>query len=224
MTRRSKWVSSIVVFAAATAITAVSGAGSSADRDTREREEGRMVRAANGPGPGPNGPGPGSNVIPPLASTGTKVNISEFPPADSLTDPELAGPVQLLRSGTSPLPNHGEAQAAESRNDFVHKLSICLKELRESRRWLRLAGRVPLIKPPTEFDPLLDETESLIKIFATSIRTAQRNADESSTTSNRPLSHARRAIDAQKRPIQLLCPTLAFLKSNAARKCSRWIH
>src|SRR5438552_5777344 len=108
---------------------------------------------------------------------------------------------QLLRSGTSPLPNHGEAQAAESRNDFVHKFSICLKELREKRRWLRLARRVPLIKPPTEFDPLLGETESLIKIFATSIRTAQRNADESSTTtSNRPLSHARRAIDAQKRP------------------------
>ena len=40
---------------------------------------------------------------------------------------------QLLRSGTSPLPNHGEAQAAESRKDFIHKLSICLKELKESR-------------------------------------------------------------------------------------------
>jgi len=104
MTRQSKWVSSVVVFTAAAAITAVSGAGSSADRDTREREEGRTVRAANGPGPGPNGPGPGCNVIPPLASTGTKVNISEFPPADSLTDPELAGPVQLLRSGTFDIP------------------------------------------------------------------------------------------------------------------------
>ncbi|MBU4201304.1 MAG: four helix bundle protein [Verrucomicrobia bacterium] len=34
---------------------------------------------------------------------------------------------QLLHSGTSPLPNHGEAQAAESKNDFVHKMSICLK-------------------------------------------------------------------------------------------------
>src|SRR5712671_574020 len=96
----------------------------------------------------------------------------------------LAG--QLLRCGTSPLPNHGEAQAAESRNDFIHKFSICLKELKESRRWLRLAKRVPLIKPPTEFDPLLEETEALIKIFATSIRTAQRNADHSSLTSNSP--------------------------------------
>jgi four helix bundle protein len=45
---------------------------------------------------------------------------------------------QLLRSGTSPLPNHGEAQAAESRADFVHKMQICLKELRETDRWLKL--------------------------------------------------------------------------------------
>ena len=93
---------------------------------------------------------------------------------------------QLLRCGTSPLSNHGEAQASESRNDFIHKFSICLKELKESRRWLRLAKRVPLIKAPTEFDPLLEETEALIKIFATSIRTAQRNADHSSLTSNSP--------------------------------------
>jgi len=91
---------------------------------------------------------------------------------------------QLLRCGTSPLPNHGEAQAAESRKDFVHKFSICLKELRESRRWLRLARRVPLVKLPTEFDPLLEETEALNKIFATSIRTAKRNVEDSSLTSN----------------------------------------
>jgi four helix bundle protein len=101
----------------------------------------------------------------------------------------LAG--QLLRSGTSPLPNHGEAQAAESRNDFVHKFSICLKELKETRRWLRLARRVPLIKPPTEFDTLLEETEALIRIFATSVRTAQRNANgslsaETSAPGSRP--------------------------------------
>jgi len=94
---------------------------------------------------------------------------------------------QLLRCGTSPLPNHGEAQAAESRNDFVHKFSICLKELRESRRWLRLARCVPLIKPPTEFDPLLEETEALIKIFATSIRTTHRNANASAMASNSPV-------------------------------------
>jgi four helix bundle protein len=55
---------------------------------------------------------------------------------------------QLLRSGTSPYPNHGEAQAAESPKDFVHKLRISLKELRETQRWLKLIQRVPLIKKP----------------------------------------------------------------------------
>jgi four helix bundle protein len=49
---------------------------------------------------------------------------------------------QLLRCGTSPLSNHGEVEAAESRRDFLHKLRICLKELRETRRWLRLASRL----------------------------------------------------------------------------------
>ncbi|HXI85760.1 MAG TPA: four helix bundle protein [Verrucomicrobiae bacterium] len=81
---------------------------------------------------------------------------------------------QLLRSATSPLSNHGEAQAAESVDDFIHKLSLCLKELKESRRWLRLVKRVPLLKPETQVDALLDETEQLIRIFSTSIRTAQK--------------------------------------------------
>lgn len=78
---------------------------------------------------------------------------------------------QLLRSGTSPLPNHAEAQAAESRRDFIHKLKICHKELRESRRWLRLIQRVPLLKPAL-VEPLLVETDELIRIFHTSIGTA----------------------------------------------------
>ncbi len=80
---------------------------------------------------------------------------------------------QLLRSGTSPLPNHGEAQGAESRADFVHKLSICLKELRESRRWLRLILRVPLIRDAVKVEALIGETEELIRIFAKSIKTAK---------------------------------------------------
>src|SRR5882762_2655745 len=61
-------------------------------------------RFENGPGPGPVGPGPGCNLIPAKASTGTKVDISQFPPPDSLTDPELAGPVQLLKSGKFDIP------------------------------------------------------------------------------------------------------------------------
>ena len=81
---------------------------------------------------------------------------------------------QLLRCGTSPLANHGELQGAESRKDFIHKLGICLKEIREARRWLRLIHRVPLLAP-SKIDPLVAETESLIRIFAASIRTAQKN-------------------------------------------------
>ncbi len=81
---------------------------------------------------------------------------------------------QLLRSGTSPLPNHGEAQAAESIDDFIHKLKICLKELRESYRWVRLIQHAAIIKPRSRVQPLMDETEELIRIFKTSIRTAEK--------------------------------------------------
>jgi four helix bundle protein len=83
--------------------------------------------------------------------------------------------LQVLRSGTSPLPNHGEAQAAESPRDFVHKLKISLKELRETQRWLRLIQRVPLVKKPEHVEPLLQETDELIRIFVASIKTAQKN-------------------------------------------------
>ena len=81
---------------------------------------------------------------------------------------------QLLRSGTSPYPNHGEAQAAESRRDFIHKLHVSLKELRETHRWLRLVKRVPLIEGDTKIDGLIQETEELIKIFVASIKTAEK--------------------------------------------------
>lgn len=80
---------------------------------------------------------------------------------------------QLLRSGTAPLPNHGEAQAPESPRDFVHKMRVCLKELRESFRWLRLIVVVPLLKSLDETRDLLKETDELIRIFVTSIRTAE---------------------------------------------------
>ena len=85
----------------------------------------------------------------------------------------LAG--QLLRCGTSPYGNHGEVEAAESRKDFVHKLKICLKELKETRRWLRLACK-PSIISATKTATILNETEELIRIFFSSIRTAEKNA------------------------------------------------
>ena len=81
---------------------------------------------------------------------------------------------QLLKSGTSPYPNHGEAQAAESPKDFIHKLRISLKELRETQRWLKLIQRIPLIKKSELLNDLIVETEELIKIFVTSIRTTEK--------------------------------------------------
>ena len=83
---------------------------------------------------------------------------------------------QLLRCGTSPLSNHGEVEAAESRKDFIHKLRICLKELRETRRWLRLAGRLKKLGPLAALPVCLSEIDELIRIFAASIRTAENNA------------------------------------------------
>jgi len=100
----SKQASSVLIVAIAAAITFCSARASAEDRSIQEQVEGRPLRARNGPGPAANGPGPGCNVIPPLASIGTKVDISEFPPPDSLTDPELAGPVQLLRSAEFDIP------------------------------------------------------------------------------------------------------------------------
>jgi len=81
---------------------------------------------------------------------------------------------QLLRSGTSALPNHGEAQAAESVDDFIHKLKLGLKELRESFRWLRLIQYSGLIKPATRVQPLSNETDELIRIFVASVKTAEK--------------------------------------------------
>jgi four helix bundle protein len=82
---------------------------------------------------------------------------------------------QLLRSGTSPYGNHGEEEAADSRRDFVHKLKVCLKELRETRRWLRLIQKSKML-PEKCLPPILAGTEELIRIFFTSIRTAEQNA------------------------------------------------
>jgi four helix bundle protein len=83
---------------------------------------------------------------------------------------------QILRSGTSPYPNHGEAEDAESRDDFVHKLKICLKELRETRRWARLVHRKAYAKDDPTLLFILGEADELIRIFYSSIKTARRNA------------------------------------------------
>lgn len=66
------------------------------------------------------------------------INLTEKLPASRDSNHVAA---QILRSGTSPHPNHGEAESAESRDDFIHKMKICLKELRETRRGARLIRR-----------------------------------------------------------------------------------
>ena len=66
-------------------------------------------------------------------------------------------------------------EAAESRRDFLHKLRICLKELRETRRWLRLVDRLKLVQG-SELGVCVNEAEELIKIFRASVRTTEKNA------------------------------------------------
>ena len=78
---------------------------------------------------------------------------------------------QLLRSGTSPASNYGEARGAESRNDFVHKLGVVLKELNETSIWLEMIKRAGMVSPAIS-QPLASECDELAKITSSSIRTA----------------------------------------------------
>ncbi len=81
---------------------------------------------------------------------------------------------QILRSGTSPAPNYGEAQSAESAADFIHKLKIALKELRETFIWLKVISRAKMIKSTSLLAPLMKENDELIAILFTSVTTARK--------------------------------------------------
>jgi four helix bundle protein len=85
---------------------------------------------------------------------------------------------QIIRSGTSPAPNYGEAQSAESRSDFIHKMQICLKELRETRVWLLMTAKANLVKSASPLDSLIEENNQLISIFVTSVKTARQKRRE----------------------------------------------
>jgi four helix bundle protein len=89
---------------------------------------------------------------------------------------------QLLPSGTSPLGHHGEAEGADSRADFIHKLKVCYKELRESRRSFRLVHRTPLVAKPDLVVSLLTESDELVRIFSASISTAEKNRERRKRT------------------------------------------
>lgn len=93
---------------------------------------------------------------------------------DALPDTRLGRHIagQLVRCGTAGGPNYAEARAAESKKDFVHKMAISLKELRESEYWLELIVCAELL-PEMRLSPLLDENDELIAIFVSSITTAK---------------------------------------------------
>ena len=97
--------------------------------------------------------------------------------AESLPKTKIGNHIsgQLIRCGTSPAPNYGEAQSSESLADFIHKMKICLKELRETRVWLLMIVRANLLKPASKLEPLIDENNELISIFVKSVNTAKKN-------------------------------------------------
>lgn len=103
-------------------------------------------------------------------------NIVEKLPQTKLGN-HLAG--QLVRSGTSTALNYGEAQATESPNDFIHKMKVILKELRETRVCLKLIKRKPLL-PLESIEKEIKENNELIAIFLKSIETAKKNRDSKS--------------------------------------------
>jgi len=82
---------------------------------------------------------------------------------------------QILRSGTSPAPNYAEAQSAESIDDFIHKVKIALKELRETEVWLKVIQRANLVQSQKILLPALKENNELISILMACVKTALRN-------------------------------------------------
>jgi four helix bundle protein len=90
---------------------------------------------------------------------------------------------QMLRSGTAPAPNYGEARAAESRADFIHKMRIVQKELNETAVWIRIAAKSSLVSPEFLVD-ILAENKELCRIATASIRTARTRALPVSSAEN----------------------------------------
>ena len=88
----------------------------------------------------------------------------------------LAG--QLLRSGTSPALNYREAQSGESRKDFIHKIKIVLKELRESNICLSIINRTGLCKNENKIINALNGSNEMIAIFVKSVGTTQKNSHQ----------------------------------------------
>jgi four helix bundle protein len=97
------------------------------------------------------------------------VNLSASLPKTA-AGKHIAG--QIMRSGTSPAPNYGEARGAESHADFIHKLRIVLKELNETSIWLRVIERSKMLRKELMSD-IVGENKALCRIFTASLRTAR---------------------------------------------------
>jgi four helix bundle protein len=95
---------------------------------------------------------------------------------DALPDTRLGRHVagQLVRSGTAAAPNYEEGRCGESRADFIHKISIALKELVETRGWLKFIVKAELL-PNSRTNGLIDECDQLCRILGKSLATAKTN-------------------------------------------------
>lgn len=100
------------------------------------------------------------------------LNIAEMLP-DNKGANHLAG--QLVRSGTAPALQYSEAQGAESRKDFIHKMGVALKEIRETFTCQRIINRKNYLKDAPILTKAIRESDELISIFVTSIKTAKAN-------------------------------------------------
>ncbi len=100
------------------------------------------------------------------------IDLIEYMPNTKSAN-HLAG--QLLRSGTSPALNYGEAQSGESPNDFIHKIKVVLKELRETLVCLKIIYRTKLYTKEDKMKVVLKETDELVAIFVASVKTAEKN-------------------------------------------------
>ncbi|NQS99092.1 MAG: four helix bundle protein [candidate division Zixibacteria bacterium] len=85
---------------------------------------------------------------------------------------------QLVRSGTSVGANYEEARGAESKADFIHKITISLKEIRETLYWLRIIQSSEALKPE-RLDPIIQEADEIYSILVSSVKTSKENSEDS---------------------------------------------
>jgi four helix bundle protein len=106
-----------------------------------------------------------------------KFSIMVISLVESLPDDKAAVYLsnQLIRSGLSPALNYGEAKSAESINDFIHKMKISLKELRETYVSLKIIKAKPFVSKIDLLEQCICECNELISIFVKSIQTADKN-------------------------------------------------